>query len=397
VSEDLYVGSNWLTPGNFGPDQADDSMPPAMYFVIVVVLSVFIIGMHQFQIVADSQVDAGLTSPNDFAALVKGLPTTATDERAIMSFFEENALRGRRAEIVKVVIGWDASAFREKITKIRELKKQLQALAPDDEQVPEIKKEIVEINRILASAAPDVAARLNSSGTVVVIFRHQEDLRASLDRWQGFWARWSYADADNNACLSCFPGIMKGPPLPCFQGCKLWVERAPNPGDINWLQFTATDDNTNFKMKMKTTGIMTVLVIVAFFITWGLNLLQEKMDEDGSSSALSLLPALGLAFANMVLMVASRKLSDREYHDTKTEKEFSTALKMTFACLVNTGGVVLFINAKPKEWYKKGGLIDDLFYVLMVDALVPPLIFFIDVKYYLTWFLKRRKLTESTM
>merc|ERR1719487_2178912 len=99
----------------------------------------------------------------------------------------------------------------------------------------------------------------------------------------------------------------------------------------------------------------------------------------------------------MILMVASRKLSDREYHDTKTEKEFSTALKMTFACLVNTGGVVLFINAKPKEWYKKGGLIDDLFYVLMVDALVPPLIFFIDVKYYLTWFLKRRKLTESTM
>ena len=37
VLDSMYVPSYWLTPGNFGPDQAEDVLLPVMYVVIVVV------------------------------------------------------------------------------------------------------------------------------------------------------------------------------------------------------------------------------------------------------------------------------------------------------------------------------------------------------------------------
>jgi hypothetical protein len=151
---------------------------------------------------------------------------------------------------------------------------------------------------------------------------------------------------------------------------------------------------------MQTNGIMFLLIVVCIACTYGLNKWQEKVAEDqaGDDSMgtriVSAVPGLGVSIVNCVLMVASRRLGDKEYHETWTAQEFSQAAKMTVALLLNTAGVMLFANIKPKEWYMAGGLIDDALMVLILDAVIPPLFFMQDLKYRIKG-LGRRKLTQE--
>lgn len=401
-----YIGKGYLTPGNFGPDQADNSIIPFMYFLIVACLGFFITVMYQLQIRMDAKVDAGSTSPNDFAILVKGLPTTATDDQIILQFFQEASVKGKTdTEIVKVIIGWDNEEYRNKITEIRELRKKSLELDPADPKATELKKKIADLNAQLMSGAPDRASRLKSSGVVVIVFRYQADLRACLERWTSFWARWFYCDGEP---LCGIPNICKGAPLRRFpmgdrDVKRITVERAPNPGDIHWEEL-GKDTSETYQLAAKTNGVMFIVVLFTALCTWGLNKAQEaaaekEEDAKGDSSSLyaivGFVPAFGVAVCNMIVMVSARRLGDKEYHETWTAQEFSQAVKMAVALLINTGGVLLWTNLRPHEWYKKGGLIDDALMILLLDALIPPFFFSLDFKYQVRRFFMGRHLTQA--
>jgi len=408
---DWYIGHQWVTPGNMGPDQADAPGIPYMYLGIVCAICGMIVGMSQHQLMTNAQVDYGTCSPNDFAILVSGLPRTATDEKSMLKWFEENAVRGKRVEVVKVVIGWDASDFREKRRELILLQKRFQELDPDDEQAASIKQRIEQIKSDLASSAPDVASRLRGSGNAVVSFRYQSDHRLCLGRWTGFWGRWFGTDSKDMPLLPKGNGLLKGATLPRFPIGDppvpvnvLNICRAANPGDIHWEELGVPTPE-RLKMLLATNSVMALLILVSAVLIWCLNTLQTTIGDssegsEGADSAgfqvLSFLPGVGLALVNLGIMLASRRLGEREFHDTYTSEEFSQALKMMFGLVINTGGVVYFTNAQPKEWYQKGGLTDMIFWALLFGAFLPPLIFFLDLKYR---FLgrRRRKLTKKKL
>jgi len=402
-----FIGKMWLTPGNFGPDQAEQKWIPFLWLAIVCGISFMTIVMHQYQIYVDSEVDAGTTSPNDFAVMVKGLPRTATDEAAIAEFFKEHAVKGKTdTEIVKVVIGWDVKEYNAVKKKMQELNAKLKDHEVNTPEYDEIKKEIVKLQADLVACAPDRAARLMSSGVVVIVFRKQSDLRACLQRWTSFWAKWFYSDGEDLSFLPRGNMLCKGAALPKFPVGDppmpintLQVERAANPGDIHWEELGKTNEETA-KLFMQTNAIMFVLIVVCIACTYGLNKWQEQVaedqEDDGSMGTrfVSAIPGLGVSIVNCILMVASRRLGDKEYHETWTGQEFSQAAKMTVALLFNTAGVMLFANIKPKEWFMAGGLIDDAIMVLIFDAIIPPLMFYQDLKYKIKG-LARRKLTQE--
>lgn len=384
-----------MSPGNYGPDQADGKFLPLMFFVTVVVISVLSLCMTQYQIYVDAKVDAGTTSPNDFAILVTGLPATATDESAIKKFFEDNAQRDKSTEIVKVVIGWDFGEYREKMKALRELREKLKPLDPTDPEYKSTQQQIVEINQDIMACAPDRAAKLRSTGLVVVVFRYQTDMRMCLRRWTSFWARWTYSDAEDCCCV---PSICKGSQLPLFPigdppvpVHKLRVQRAANPGDIHWEELGKSTEETAW-LFAKTNGIMAGVILVCFGFTYGLNYAQATLkgeqskktgDESTSWTFLAFLPGFGIAFVNAVIMVLSRILGDKEFHETWTSQEFSQGAKMAFALLINTAFLVVFSNMQPKEWYESGGLLEQVVIVLGVDAIMPPLVFYLDMKYHI--------------
>mmetsp|Transcript_40267 Transcript_40267/g.85888 ORF Transcript_40267/g.85888 Transcript_40267/m.85888 type:complete len:970 (-) Transcript_40267:132-3041(-) len=394
----------WLTPGNFGPNQAETALPPTLFTVSLIVLCAFVFFAYQHQVLTDRQVDAKTTSPNDFAVLVQGLPSTATDETAIKQWFSEHAVRGKSdTDIVKIVIGWDCAEFGMKMKLLKELRKQLAELDPEDPAAKPIKVQIKEIADDIASTAPGTASRLRSSGVVVVVFRYQEDLRACLNKWQSFWARWFYLDVGSVWSLL----TSERRPLPLFpigerNVNKLKVERAANPGDIHWEELGVALEE-RLKMLAKTNAAMLFVIICSFFICYGFNKLRDKVSDWGESSegnagmgiqALAILPALFLGATNMIIVFTARYLGDKEFHATWTSQEFSIALKMTVGMIMNTAGVLYFINTQPRDFYKVGGLVHESFLMLFFNALAPPLVWLADPGYRIRA-AGRRKLTQE--
>jgi hypothetical protein len=308
--------------------------------------------------------------------MVKGLPITATDEAVIAEFWKQNAVKGKSdTEIVKVVIGWDVKEYSEMMKKMRELRAKATEYEFGTAEYDDIQKQIKDLNETLIACAPDRAARLKSSGVVVVVFRKQADLRACLQRWTSIWARWTYSDGEDFGCLPSGNMLCQGGVLPKFeQGGQalhaLRVERAANPGDIHWEELGKEWSDTIY-LFMQTNAAMFLIVLCCVAATYGLNKWEENEDMPGVSA----IPGIATGIVNIILMISARKLGDREFHETWTGQEFSQAAKMTVALLFNTAGVMLFANLKPSEWFQTGGLVDDAWYVLLFDAVIPPFIF----------------------
>eukprot|EP00930_Biecheleria_cincta_P051850 TRINITY_DN3705_c0_g1_i1.p1 TRINITY_DN3705_c0_g1~~TRINITY_DN3705_c0_g1_i1.p1 ORF type:complete len:1050 (-),score=166.78 TRINITY_DN3705_c0_g1_i1:266-3415(-) len=405
-----FIGTQFLSPGNLGPDESQNALIPVLYLVCVAVLCGGILLAYSSQVITDHKVDLGSTSPNDFAIMVKGLPVTATDEEEIMEFFSKHAVPGKEnTEIVKVVIGWDVDEFRENMRQLKTLSDQLHEREDQkDEKSMEIKQALVKITQALKSAGSK-DTKLKSSGVVVVTFRYQADLRACLNRWRSFWARWFYADAGDLCGLPlCMGPELARYPIGGRPIAKLSVTRAPNPGDINWTEL-AVPLRERLKQFLYTNGVMALLVMVCFGAVYGLREVQEiasgkrgglDTSENETAGSTGPWPGIGaglvVAIVNALLMFAAKYLGEKEYHDTLTEQEFSQALKMSIGMIVNTGGVILFMYTRPAEWYMSEGLVQNVFTVLVINAIIPPLIPYIDFGYRMRYW-KRRSLTQARL
>jgi hypothetical protein len=364
------------TPGNLGPNGGASTGILVVYFAMTCAFGVAVAIARQGQIRVERDVDARTIQPNDFAIMVEGLPSTATDESSIMDFFRENAVPGRKdVEIVKVVIGWDAAEFREKQRSLKELAAQLKELEPSDPEAAELQRQVAAIRADLASGAPDAAARLTSSGVVVVVFRNQADQRHCLKRWASFWARVGYSDAGD-----CW-GFLKGGPLPLFPvgepprpTFRLKVHRAPNPGDINWEDL-GVPFKEKARMLLRAWGTMLLIIVASFWFCFLMVWIEKTSNTD--SAALSILPSIGLMVANVIVNVASMKLGKAEYHNTRTGENAAQISKMALGMIVNTAFVLLLCWRKPEEWYSRPGLVGDISTLIGLTGVIRPIAQFI--------------------
>jgi len=344
-------------------------------------------------------VDRRTTQPNDFAILAEGLPGTATDEKQIADFFREHAVLGKSdTEIAKVVIGWESKEYRENMRLKRSLQKKLLlahvaanytpfiARCISIESPEAVMKSLMAVQEKIRETAPDVANRLMSSGVVVVIFRHQVDHRACLQRWTSRAARLWYTDA--NGCM----GLGRGNPLPKYFHRAIRVKRAPNPSNINWEDL-GVPLRDRLKMFLKTNGSLVLLIAVCFFIVYGLEVLKES--KNGAGLHWSILPVLGVSMCNALLMIACKQFGQHEYHNTLAEQTASQSLKMAVALVMNTAGIIFFKNAQPKEYYKD--LVYDASLLFAVSATMQPVIFLFDPRYILMGSIKRRNLTDDQL
>jgi len=403
IYQHLYIENWYLTPGNFGPGQADHNSILVMHLLCVVLLCVAIVVKIQHQIMLASRVSSVTTLPSDFALLVKGLPPTAVDEREILDFFRAHAVSGQSdMEIVKVVIGWNAAEFQSMATELRKSRAQLKRAreAGDTKTCDVVTAQIRQVLSTLEDSS--ATGNLRSSGTVVVVFRYQEDQRDCRQRWDTLWASWFGLDVAGRWCFCCFPAL---PRLVCGDGPGVVpiVTAAPNPGDINWEQL-GVGTAEKYRLKRNTNAMMLGLIVASFLLTWAMNAWQQAAtdlsrtqstaEEAYAFRALSVVPA-GIVFViNLVLREAAKWFGAKEIQKTRTEEEFSQAFKISLAMIINTGFTILWINMQPSEWYEKGGLVDDLKWLLLSDAFGARLFFLVDFRY-LRKCIRRRRLTKA--
>ena len=67
-----------------------------------------------------------------------------------------------------------------------------------------------------------------------------------------------------------------------------------------------------------------------------------------------------------------------EKHETYTAYNLSVAFKLTFARFINTSIVPIVINVATNRWFVDGGLVSDIFYIMLSISFLDPLLYALD-------------------
>jgi hypothetical protein len=143
------------------------------------------------------------------------------------------------------------------------------------------------------------------------------------------------------------------------------------------------------------TYLGTVFVIGASFgIIYGINIGKsqvDNMDNDNKNTArfLSFVCSFVIVITNKLLITIVRSLSIKEKHETYTEYNLSVAFKLTFCRFINTAIVPMVVNITADRWSKDGGLVSDVFSIMISISFIEPLQYLLDVGALISYFKKQ--------
>ena len=110
--------------------------------------------------------------------------------------------------------------------------------------------------------------------------------------------------------------------------------------------------------------------------------------------------ALVITIINAALRTVIQRLSLYEKHDTLTNHRVSVASKLLFARFTNTAIVPILVSRSFSDWQREGGLVGDIFYLMLSLAFVDPIMYLINANNLIKRFkrfLERRKGANSQL
>ncbi|CAI2378511.1 unnamed protein product [Moneuplotes crassus] len=173
-----------------------------------------------------------------------------------------------------------------------------------------------------------------------------------------------------------------------WDGNLIYAERAVEPGDIYWENLSVSS-RTRFKKILWTSFIALVCLGVAFGVNLGIRGIKKSIDGSHKESlaeeyfirGLSITVSFLIAAINIFLGRVIRMLTSYEHHETYTKYHLSVAFKLTIAMFINTGVIPLFVNFGRANWFDSGGLMVDVFYIVITISLISPFSYLFDPAY----------------
>ena len=83
-----------------------------------------------------------------------------------------------------------------------------------------------------------------------------------------------------------------------------------------------------------------------------------------------------------MLRTVVRYLSIKERHETYTAYNLSVAFKLAIVRFVNTAIVPVVVNYSSERWFTDGGLVSDIFSIMISISFTDPLLYLIDFAYF---------------
>jgi len=421
-----------MSLGNHGdPDDRSNVFPMwqsilNIVAMILMYISYYLLRAKQSKDVKD--IDDAIVTPGDYTILVKGLPSIFTEEEVKDLFNNHGRKDGVPVFVEKVNIPYKIKDFVED-SKRHERLKNLQfdkveyekahpghvfyhrtflCFKAPSQPVVEIEKECNAIeerllNFIDRAESGDVTLLV---GQAFVTFRRQE----SADAVVAFWGGSSIERFWSNIFSICKKqvSVVQGSKI---NSKKLIVEAAPEPNDIIW-------DNIGTTFWEKTTARIRTYVFcflclcASFAMIFFASVYQEsiqddydnKPEEDRSTSDmvklrfLSILPSIGVVVVNMCLERIIRGLTFFEKHETLTQYNTSVAVKLTTAQVINTALIAFIVNLDPdKSWFVPGGLVEDMSWILISNAIVQPFLKLFSVQHVVKWIKRKRALKNPLL
>jgi len=198
-----------------------------------------------------------------------------------------------------------------------------------------------------------------------------------------------------------------------FNGKKVKVKRAPEPTDILWenLEFTRQQRS---RSQLFTNFITCVLILLSFglilLINWGQSLSVDKFGKGSIVvQILSVVTSIVITLTNFIMSFTIDKLTKYEKHLTITNYLRGVAQKLAAAQFINTAltNLVAEVILSSEEntththsrleevnFYGKGGLLENMFWVFIISAIQSPALIIFDVGYFIK-LLKRSEVSKA--
>ena len=183
-----------------------------------------------------------------------------------------------------------------------------------------------------------------------------------------------------------------------WEGQRIDIERAAEPTNVYWENMAITF-SSRLKRTLITYSIAFICLGIVFWINLGLNiwrdLLQTTAEKSSGMSAeiyiiimlIGIWSSIVVAVNNIILTKIIRIISKYERHETYTKYNVSVALKLTLSMFTNTGVIPLIINLGNTNWFGYGGLVVDIFLLMITINFLTPITHLFDVEIFLKKFL----------
>lgn len=187
-----------------------------------------------------------------------------------------------------------------------------------------------------------------------------------------------------------------------WEGKRVIVERASEPGDVYWENLSISSTQ-RFIKSLVTYSLTFILLAIVFGIYYALALLkqyfEDKVEKDstdngsGESSSnlwiirlISIGTSIFAVIINSVLNWLIRMMSSYEKHSTYTKYHLSVATKLMMATFVNIALLPLFTKLDKEDWFDNGGLATAIFFNVISVSFVSPLLKFFNIMYFIKRF-----------
>lgn len=132
------------------------------------------------------------------------------------------------------------------------------------------------------------------------------------------------------------------------------------------------------------------MIGACFGIIYGINIGKNRLDKLDNVNknvvrGLSFLCSFVIIIVNTSLRTIVRTLSIKESHETYTEYNLSVAFKLTFCRFVNTAIVPVIVNLTSDRWFVDGGLVTDIFSIMISVSFIDPVMCILDVGAVMRW------------
>ena len=174
---------------------------------------------------------------------------------------------------------------------------------------------------------------------------------------------------------------------------------APDPSEIIWENLGISKLTLIFRRTMTYIASFIVLA-VCLFIIFLLKQYQksqrdkQSVEEAGevstTSRLIAILVSVTISLVNFVISFSTKFFTDLERHNSLTDKNASLMTKVIFAQFFNTSIMIVLIHiwlvTPDHNIAARGAILNDIWFILLNDITLTPLMDFIDIGYYIRWF-----------
>jgi len=184
---------------------------------------------------------------------------------------------------------------------------------------------------------------------------------------------------------------------PAFKGHRISVERPPEPSDMLWENTDVYGVSVTLR-RAASALIICGILLVGFRLQTLIELeknaartqIQDMYEESKSFrsalgsekdlqlQSLSAAAAVVVVVINLIITFVLRSLNDMERYRTRSDMETMSIYKLTVAQILNTVIIPVLVHNDPSDWYLRGGLADQAFFIQVTNAVLPEMMFILQ-------------------